>query len=309
MNGGQSNITIRHNTVVNEHDQTAAIMMNNDFGGLSNITIEDNRLIGGGYTVYLDDRFGGGAVDNSSIRITDNIVDGGHWGDFALYGSHPVVSGNVDDGQVPAGNADPTVSVPDDGGVVAGGTDSGSGGSSAPSSGSSTDGGTSHTSGGGSSQGGTSTGGSTGGSTHTHHGGTSSSDSSAGLNGSGISQGDPTGSSSNGHHSNFRFDSANHDVASWWQRSGHAGRDAITFDSRSTSNNGGAAAEASALKAAGLHSWDQLSNKASCHDANDQSSVADSSPSHHEAAESTGHHFDWFANHHSWVHGGDFFSV
>jgi Ca2+-binding RTX toxin-like protein len=94
--GGGHDIDIIHNTIINAHSQTSAIMMNNEFGGLKNITIEGNRLVGGGYTVYLDGRKGGGTVDDGSISITNNQIGGGHWGDFAFYDDDPVVYGNVD---------------------------------------------------------------------------------------------------------------------------------------------------------------------------------------------------------------------
>jgi Ca2+-binding RTX toxin-like protein len=100
INGGHD-IDILHNTIINDHDQTSAVMLNNDFGGLRNITIDGNRLVGGGYTVYLDDRFNGGAVDDSSIRITNNQIGDGHWGDFALYDNKPILSGNTDLDTVP----------------------------------------------------------------------------------------------------------------------------------------------------------------------------------------------------------------
>lgn len=93
INGGHD-IQIVHNHIVNEHDQTSAVMMNNEFSGLSNISIENNRLVGGGYTIYLDGRKGGGAVDDASIRIIDNQISGGRWGNFAFYDSQPVVEGN-----------------------------------------------------------------------------------------------------------------------------------------------------------------------------------------------------------------------
>nr|WP_298103261.1 calcium-binding protein [uncultured Shinella sp.] len=95
INGGHD-INIIHNTIINDHDQTSAVMLNNDFGGLRNITIDGNRLVGGGYTVYLDDRFNGGTVDDSTIKITNNQIGDGHWGDFAFYDNKPVVSGNTD---------------------------------------------------------------------------------------------------------------------------------------------------------------------------------------------------------------------
>jgi Ca2+-binding RTX toxin-like protein len=94
-NNGASHVRIIHNTIINHHDQTSAVMLNNEFGSLSDITIENNRLVGGGYTVYLDGRKGGGAVDDGSIRIINNQIGDGEWGNFAFYNDRPVVSGNV----------------------------------------------------------------------------------------------------------------------------------------------------------------------------------------------------------------------
>jgi hypothetical protein len=94
INGG-FDISIVHNIIVNDHEQTSAVMMNNEFGGLNDITIEGNRLIGGGYTVYLDGRKGGGVVDDASIRIINNQIGRGRWGDFAFFVDRPVVGGNT----------------------------------------------------------------------------------------------------------------------------------------------------------------------------------------------------------------------
>ena len=94
INGGHD-IQIVGNHIVNEHDQTSAVMMNNEFSGLSHISIENNVLFGGGYTIYLDGRKGGGGVDDASIRIIGNQIGGGRWGDFALYDSHPVLKSNT----------------------------------------------------------------------------------------------------------------------------------------------------------------------------------------------------------------------
>ncbi len=98
INGGHD-IDVIHNTIINEHNQTSAVMLNNEFGGLSNITVDGNRLVGGGYTVYLDGRKGGGTVDDASIKFTNNQIGGGSYGDFALYGHKPVAHGNVDIGE------------------------------------------------------------------------------------------------------------------------------------------------------------------------------------------------------------------
>ncbi len=94
INGG-GHIRIVRNTIVNNHSQTSAVMMNNEFGALSDITIDGNLLIGGGYTVYLDGRKSANAVDDGSIRITNNEIGDGRWGDFAFYINKPVVQGNI----------------------------------------------------------------------------------------------------------------------------------------------------------------------------------------------------------------------
>lgn len=96
---GADHITIVNNTIVNSHEQTSAIMLDNYFTGLSEIVVEGNRLIGGGYALYIDGRFKGGAVDSASIKIVNNKLGGSVWGNFALYGNTPVLSGNIDLGR------------------------------------------------------------------------------------------------------------------------------------------------------------------------------------------------------------------
>ncbi len=112
INGGHD-IDIIHNTVALDHGQTAAVMLNNEFSGLSDITVDHNRLSGGGYTVYLDGTKGGGTVDDASIKFTNNQIGDGHWGDFALYVDNPVVSGNTDLDTLPA-DTTPTDTTPVD---------------------------------------------------------------------------------------------------------------------------------------------------------------------------------------------------
>jgi hypothetical protein len=94
VDGGRD-IQILRNTVVNNHEQTAAVMLDNYFAGLSNIVVDGNRLIGGGYTVYVDGRFKGGPVIDSTIEITNNEIGGGRYGHFAFYDHRPVVRGNT----------------------------------------------------------------------------------------------------------------------------------------------------------------------------------------------------------------------
>lgn len=96
-NGGTSGHLIDHCNIINEKDETAAVMLNNWAGGLSNVTVQNCRLVGGGYTCYCDNTFGGGPVQGSTIRFLNNRMLPGFWGYFSLYSSGAVTSGNVND--------------------------------------------------------------------------------------------------------------------------------------------------------------------------------------------------------------------
>jgi len=96
MDGRSDNGTITGNNIINQYTDTSAIMIDNWGGSSDNITVDGNRLIGGGYTVYCDGQFGGGPLTN--ISFTNNVMGEGQWG----YGSiespcNPTWSGNVDD--------------------------------------------------------------------------------------------------------------------------------------------------------------------------------------------------------------------
>ena len=92
------NILIQHNTIdLHQHDQTAAVMIVNDFGPVSNIHVDGNRLLGGGYTVYSDGSKSGGPI--SDVRFTNNRIARGHWG-YALIRDNATPAtfqNNVDD--------------------------------------------------------------------------------------------------------------------------------------------------------------------------------------------------------------------
>jgi Right handed beta helix region len=95
FDGGNSNIVIRGNTVINDYGQTSAVMINNYFGPIRNVSVEDNRLIGGGYTVYSDGMFSGGPI--TGVSFTDNRMGEGQWG-YALIRNNTITeSGNIDD--------------------------------------------------------------------------------------------------------------------------------------------------------------------------------------------------------------------
>ncbi|MBF0677798.1 MAG: M10 family metallopeptidase C-terminal domain-containing protein [Devosia sp.] len=96
MDGGQTDTIIRGNSIILNHGQTAAVMIDNYFGPIKNVLVTDNLLVGGGYTVYSDGQFSGGSM--SGIEITNNHIGGGRWGDLNINNSSPVYTGNSKDG-------------------------------------------------------------------------------------------------------------------------------------------------------------------------------------------------------------------
>ena len=96
IDGGISNVTISHNTVINQWGQTAAVMIDNYFGPISNITVDDNILVGGGFTIYVDAQFNNNPI--TGVSITDNHMKSGSYGITNFNKSNPVYSGNVNDG-------------------------------------------------------------------------------------------------------------------------------------------------------------------------------------------------------------------
>jgi hypothetical protein len=194
---GKFSFLIQHNTLINQEDQCASIFLQNYFGAVNNVTVNDNILDGGDYTVYMDASGDGGpgtgtAVTN--VSFTNNHMGAGIYGyTYFKDWTNPVYTGNVDDGATLAA----TIT---SGGTVSSGSSSGT--TSGSTSGSTGSSGSSTTSGGTSSSGSSSgtTSGSTSGSTGsssgsgTKSGGTSSSGSSSGTT-SGSTSGS-TGSSS-----------------------------------------------------------------------------------------------------------------
>ncbi len=92
-----SNITISHNTVINDFGQTSAIMIDNGYGAVSNIKVDDNLLVGGGYTVYDDAHFNSSTI--SGVSFTNNHMGAGQYGITDFNGTNPTYTGNVNDGK------------------------------------------------------------------------------------------------------------------------------------------------------------------------------------------------------------------
>nr|WP_260173275.1 DUF4082 domain-containing protein [Nocardioides albus] len=87
---------ITHNTIVNDHNQTAAVWIGDPRYAPSEGVLEDNWLQGGGYTVYAGPGTGAG------LRVVDNVFStkqfprSGYWGPVAKWvGSGNTWTGNV----------------------------------------------------------------------------------------------------------------------------------------------------------------------------------------------------------------------
>ena len=98
--GGGGSLTINHDTLLNPHDQTAAVFTQCTFGDVSSLTIENSLVAGGGYVLYgpTSDSCGSGTGPES---VTDNrfsriyFPDGGQYGIDAYFPKGTTWSGNV----------------------------------------------------------------------------------------------------------------------------------------------------------------------------------------------------------------------
>lgn len=95
INGG-GGTTIYHNTIINAESQTSAVMLNNEFSPIPSMVVNNNYLVGGAYTIFLDARKDPShAVAN--VHITDNIIGSGDFGFFALFDATVEWTGNIDE--------------------------------------------------------------------------------------------------------------------------------------------------------------------------------------------------------------------
>ncbi len=84
-NGGNPRLlTIEHNTILIDRDQTDAIGLFEDFGVQANRVITGNMLGGGGYAIYAGQNPGGPPTSN--IVITNNKISTRYYANGGLYG-------------------------------------------------------------------------------------------------------------------------------------------------------------------------------------------------------------------------------
>ena len=72
VNAGSTSLVIDHNTVLDPLNQTCAICLFSDFGQVRNVTIKDNLLAGGAYTLYGGLSGNQGASSTPAVTITGN---------------------------------------------------------------------------------------------------------------------------------------------------------------------------------------------------------------------------------------------
>ena len=97
IDGGLSNIRVENSTIdMSNHGQTSAVMVDNYFGAISNVVVDGNRLLGGGYTVYADGNFSS-TSKISGVKYINNKLGKGYYGYALLRNADVTWSGNVDD--------------------------------------------------------------------------------------------------------------------------------------------------------------------------------------------------------------------
>jgi hypothetical protein len=91
-NGGQPGLlTVAHNTILVNHNQTDAVSLFEDFGAQANRVITGNLLAGGSYTIYGGQNAGGPPTSN--ITFTNNRISTLYYPNGGVYG--PVTGYNA----------------------------------------------------------------------------------------------------------------------------------------------------------------------------------------------------------------------
>jgi hypothetical protein len=95
-------LLIQHNTLFNPASQTAAIYIGADFSPSANVTVNDNFVAGGGYTVYGGGQGVGPQANPANIKVTNNVFGRQYYGNSGFYG--PVAYYDTGNGDVWSGN-------------------------------------------------------------------------------------------------------------------------------------------------------------------------------------------------------------
>lgn len=94
MNGGNNNVTVYRNTILIGQSQTSAVMICNIDGGSDNINVEENKLTGGTFPIYVDAHFT--ATQLTNVVVKNNLLAPGAVGSVNANASTPSIEGNYD---------------------------------------------------------------------------------------------------------------------------------------------------------------------------------------------------------------------
>jgi hypothetical protein len=95
IDGGVNDTVIRHNTVLNPANQVSAVMIDNYWGAIDDILVENNYLAGGVFTVYCSAQFRTNAPV-TNVRFVSNRMGKGTGGYTAFTRTSPVWQRNYD---------------------------------------------------------------------------------------------------------------------------------------------------------------------------------------------------------------------
>ena len=92
LKGGQNGVLIQGNTVIGR--DTADVFLQNNFGPISNVTINHNYLAGvPNYNIYVEGRLTGGPT--TGVTITNNVLVKGQYDYYSIVDASPTISGNT----------------------------------------------------------------------------------------------------------------------------------------------------------------------------------------------------------------------
>ena len=92
--GSDFSLLIKNNAIINQLTQTDAVMLQNYFGPINNVTVTNNLLYGGAYPLYVEGQYSGGPVTNVSITDNDLGLGPGSFGYTDFNRTSPVFTGN-----------------------------------------------------------------------------------------------------------------------------------------------------------------------------------------------------------------------
>jgi hypothetical protein len=118
IHGNVNGALIEDNTIISR--DTSNVFIKNNFGPISNITINHNYMAGvAGYNIYVDGRASGGPI--TGVTITNNYLEKGVYGYYSIDNSSPTISGNIEylSGQSPPSDQDAPIITSNGGGSSA----------------------------------------------------------------------------------------------------------------------------------------------------------------------------------------------